>query len=69
MRGNAQAKWLAWTCLTALAAAGCSEPLPPIKIAEPLSPEEERRWNTLWEKGSESPQSLESSATTPPPAP
>jgi len=45
--------WLTMTGLAFLGLAGCSEPLPAIKIAEPLSADEEKRWNELWKQGSE----------------
>ena len=35
-----------------LAAPGCSESRPPLKVASPLTPAEEKRWNELWQQGS-----------------
>lgn len=37
--------------LATLPNSGCSESRPPLKIAEPLSPAEERRWQELWKQG------------------
>jgi hypothetical protein len=39
-----------------LLTAGCSEPRPPLRIAEPLSPAEEQRWQELWTQGSGPPE-------------
>jgi hypothetical protein len=35
---------------------GCSESRPPLRIAEPLSPAEEQRWQELWKQGSGPPE-------------
>jgi hypothetical protein len=46
----------ALVAIAMLLTAGCSESRPPLRIAEPMSPAEEQRWQELWKQGSGPPE-------------